>query len=373
MPWSRSRATAEKQAGSKLSATARIRCSRSNRIRGSAIRSCFLSDSKDALVEINRGDAKKPRSKSTAATPRLIGNLGAVISSARNKSSWRILRCHLPSSIPTRAAAIFSNPSRRRICSRRFFRSHPSTAKNPSRVRSDCRGEACAKSNRNGISSSTKRIRTPRAAAAFSRFGASAESLVHRIRAVETIRRSLNRNALPIRRVALLASVPAKQAQRRCAHYRAGHFSQSHAQQFFPVRNAPTSDTSGVSAARPNSSEFFGRSEQLFFSNDFSIGVDLFKGETAFKPVVWALRLLAVANYNYITVKENNVLDPDPRGPGFTAPPGPLVNPTPGDPSSGWVPGSPARQRSRSTRATPRVTRIGTPSRKRSAKFTSAI
>jgi hypothetical protein len=105
----------------------------------------------------------------------------------------------------------------------------------------------------------------------------------------------------------------------------------------FETRRLPT--PSGVSAARPNSSEFFGRGEQIFFANDFSIGIDLFKGETAFKPVVWALRLLAVANYNYITVKENNVLDPDPRGPGFTAPPGPLVNPTPGDPFSGLGPG----------------------------------
>ena len=105
----------------------------------------------------------------------------------------------------------------------------------------------------------------------------------------------------------------------------------------FETRRLPT--PSGVSAARPNSSEFFGRSEQLFFSNDFSIGIDLFKGETAFKPVVWALRFLMVANYNYITIKETNILDPDPRGPGFNVQPGPLVNPTPGDPFSGLGPG----------------------------------
>jgi hypothetical protein len=105
----------------------------------------------------------------------------------------------------------------------------------------------------------------------------------------------------------------------------------------FETRTLPV--PSGVSTARPNSSEFYGRSEQIFFSNDFSIGIDLFKGETAFKPVVWALRMLFVANYNYITVKENNVLDPDPRGPGFTPPPGPLVNPNPGDPWSGLGPG----------------------------------
>ena len=105
----------------------------------------------------------------------------------------------------------------------------------------------------------------------------------------------------------------------------------------FEARRLPT--PSGISAARPNSAEFFGRSDQLFFSNDFSIGIDLFKGETAFKPVAWALRVLAVANYNYITVKENNVLDPDPRGPGFPVPPGGLVDVNPGDPFSGLGPG----------------------------------
>lgn len=72
---------------------------------------------------------------------------------------------------------------------------------------------------------------------------------------------------------------------------------------------------SGVSTARPNSSEFFGRSTQAFFSNDFQLGLDLFKGETAFKPVEWALRFLGVYNNNYINVQERNALDPDPRGP----------------------------------------------------------
>ncbi len=105
----------------------------------------------------------------------------------------------------------------------------------------------------------------------------------------------------------------------------------------FETRLLPT--PSGVSAARPNSSEFFGRGEQLFFSNDFSVAVDLFKGETAFKPVVWAVRLQFVANQNYIRVKENNVLDPDPRGPGFTTVPSVPVFPVFGDPTSGLGPG----------------------------------
>lgn len=80
----------------------------------------------------------------------------------------------------------------------------------------------------------------------------------------------------------------------------------------FELRALPV--PSGVSTARPNSSEFFGRSRQVFFSNDFQLGVDLFKGETAFKPVDWAIRLLHVWNLNYINLEETNVLDPDPRG-----------------------------------------------------------
>jgi len=77
----------------------------------------------------------------------------------------------------------------------------------------------------------------------------------------------------------------------------------------FETRRLPT--PSGVSAERPNSSEFFGRGEQLFYANDVSIGVDLFKGETAFKPVEWALRLLGVYNHNYIDVEERNVVNPN--------------------------------------------------------------
>ncbi len=74
---------------------------------------------------------------------------------------------------------------------------------------------------------------------------------------------------------------------------------------------------SGVSAAQANSSEFYGRGKQLFISNDTSLAIDIFKGETAFKPVTWMLRVNAVANQNWLWVNENNLVDPDPRGPGF--------------------------------------------------------
>ena len=83
----------------------------------------------------------------------------------------------------------------------------------------------------------------------------------------------------------------------------------------FEFRKLPT--PSGVSAAQPNSSEFFGRSQQLLFSNDTSLSLDISKGETAFKPVDWAIRISGVYNVNYIRVRENNAVDPDPRGVGF--------------------------------------------------------
>src|SRR6185436_8619147 len=90
----------------------------------------------------------------------------------------------------------------------------------------------------------------------------------------------------------------------------------------FETRKLPV--PSGVSTAAANSSEFFGRSEQLFFSNDTSIAFDIFKGETAFKPVNWLIRVLGVYNNNWIRVKENNLLDPDPRGTTFNNHYGPV-------------------------------------------------
>ena len=109
-------------------------------------------------------------------------------------------------------------------------------------------------------------------------------------------------------------------------------------------RRLPT--PSGASTALPNSSEFFGRGEQYFVSNDTSLAVDLFKGETAFKPVTWMFRMNAVYNQNWIRTLENNVVDPDPRGAGFQGdkntpnttvlqaikPEGRDVNPRPGQP-----------------------------------------
>ena len=77
-------------------------------------------------------------------------------------------------------------------------------------------------------------------------------------------------------------------------------------------RRIPT--PSAISSARPGSAEFFGKSEQWSIQNNLALTVDLFKGETVFKPVEWAIRLQPIYNITFVDVKETTVVRPDPRG-----------------------------------------------------------
>lgn len=77
------------------------------------------------------------------------------------------------------------------------------------------------------------------------------------------------------------------------------------------ARTLPT--PSGISTAIPNSSDFFGRSEQAFVESYFSFVADLFQGDTVFQPVRWAVRIEPVFNVNYISTSENGVVNPNPQ------------------------------------------------------------
>jgi len=68
------------------------------------------------------------------------------------------------------------------------------------------------------------------------------------------------------------------------------------------------------SAARVQSADFYGQSRSDLFSGDFSIDLDLFKGDTVFKPVDWLIRVKPVFNYNYVSFQETGEVSPDPRG-----------------------------------------------------------
>ena len=80
----------------------------------------------------------------------------------------------------------------------------------------------------------------------------------------------------------------------------------------FEARRLPT--PSGVSSARPDSAEFYGKSEQYLVQNYLAFGAELFEGEAAFKPVHWAIKLQPVYNLNYIYARETGAVAPDPRG-----------------------------------------------------------
>jgi hypothetical protein len=68
-----------------------------------------------------------------------------------------------------------------------------------------------------------------------------------------------------------------------------------------------------VSPARPGSSEFFGRCDQLGLSQTFLFTADLFHGDTSFRPVDWRIRVTPAVNVNYLKVEELGVVNVDPR------------------------------------------------------------
>jgi hypothetical protein len=76
-------------------------------------------------------------------------------------------------------------------------------------------------------------------------------------------------------------------------------------------RQLPT--PSGISTRRPGSLSFFGHDGQLLATETVGFSADLFKGDTAFRPVDWRIKASVVANLNYLRVAENGIVNPDVR------------------------------------------------------------
>ncbi len=79
----------------------------------------------------------------------------------------------------------------------------------------------------------------------------------------------------------------------------------------FEFRSFPL--PTNVSAQDPNSFDFFGTEDSQLFNQNFIISLELFEGETFFKPRDWELRITTVINYNYVNFDEVGVVSPDPR------------------------------------------------------------
>jgi hypothetical protein len=70
---------------------------------------------------------------------------------------------------------------------------------------------------------------------------------------------------------------------------------------------------SDVSTARPGSSDFFGKGEQLFLDQLFLFSFDLFHGDAAFRPVDWRIRVTPAISINYLDVRELGIVNIDVR------------------------------------------------------------
>lgn len=68
-----------------------------------------------------------------------------------------------------------------------------------------------------------------------------------------------------------------------------------------------------VSAQRPDSREFFGRSGLFAFSQTFKAAIDFYQGANSFKPIDFRLHAMLAFNVNYAYTKERGVLRIDPR------------------------------------------------------------
>jgi len=70
---------------------------------------------------------------------------------------------------------------------------------------------------------------------------------------------------------------------------------------------------SDVSTARPGTSDFFGKGEQLFLDQLFLFSFDLFHGDAAFRPVDWRIRVTPAVSLNYLDVRELGIVNIDVR------------------------------------------------------------
>lgn len=79
---------------------------------------------------------------------------------------------------------------------------------------------------------------------------------------------------------------------------------------FLEQRDVPT--PTGITGPGPVRPGFFGDGEQRFLQNDLSVSFDLFRGQQAFKPVDWRLRVTPVFNFTRLEVNEVGVVVIDP-------------------------------------------------------------
>jgi hypothetical protein len=79
----------------------------------------------------------------------------------------------------------------------------------------------------------------------------------------------------------------------------------------FEARNLPV--PSGVSSLEPGSQAFFGAGEQFVAQQNFILTLELFQGDSVYRPRDWELRLTPVFQFNYAQAAELQLTDVDVR------------------------------------------------------------
>jgi hypothetical protein len=70
---------------------------------------------------------------------------------------------------------------------------------------------------------------------------------------------------------------------------------------------------SGVGSANPGAAEFFGQFGQFFMSQNLAFSLNLFHGDTSFRPADWRIQVTPEVNVNYLAAQENGVVNFDVR------------------------------------------------------------
>ena len=82
-------------------------------------------------------------------------------------------------------------------------------------------------------------------------------------------------------------------------------------QAIFEPRQTPTATTPFESTVNPGSKDFFGNPNQFLYSHTFFLSFDLFRGDAAFRPVDWRVKITPAFNINTLSVSELGVVGPD--------------------------------------------------------------
>ncbi|MCI0489331.1 MAG: cytochrome c family protein, partial [Blastocatellia bacterium] len=80
---------------------------------------------------------------------------------------------------------------------------------------------------------------------------------------------------------------------------------------FVNARRIPVG--ANVPTQRPDTAEFFGRGGQIFARQNFVASIELFHGDTSYKPIDWRFRFTPNFNINYLNTQENVLVNIDPR------------------------------------------------------------